>query len=416
MSTSSQITNLLQRIGSPVTDEDTKNLPSGLKQLAQGFGTLGGDILGIPAGAYNAVRHPYNSFIQPLQDIAGQSRGDFKSGHPILGALSAAESGLPVVGPIVNNLTNLARSGHYGQGLGHLASLLGTAALAPEAAGRELPEAYENLRPNDIINGPRELGDLPERFHGPLSAGDIVNSKFEPAGLPNYLQGDITHGHINSFPLADPTEVRSSDILRHGDEQRFGNDLNEHLFGRETGEGAGHDEGGGIGLEEPPRHNPLDDLLRDFYKKVNPEAEDNSGISPKDFPREASVELGRAQGSEQMPFGLDYTQGNGDPFHGHIMDKIMGQKENNFGDLRDNDLNNLLGYPESSMDADWKNYQQNPPDLLAPKADIAKLIELGWVKPKEVITKPELPSFRSGERNPFLYSLPEAITQSQQQR
>jgi hypothetical protein len=115
--------------------------PKAAKSLLDYFNTVGGDVLGAPESVYNSIRHPYNTNVQPLQDLAAQSRQQFSTGHPVKGTLSAIESGVPVFGPMAAGIGNNIQNGEYSKALGHLTAAGGLAYALPalqEEAGSGL--------------------------------------------------------------------------------------------------------------------------------------------------------------------------------------------------------------------------------------------------------------------------------------
>jgi hypothetical protein len=112
------------------------NIGRGLKELGQGavqgLSDIGGAILpqsvgGDPMNNLQLVHH----VVDPLQNLAAQSRQDFANGQTAAGVQHALASGVPVIGPWYSGLTDQAASGDIGGAIARGA----TQVYAPKAVG-----------------------------------------------------------------------------------------------------------------------------------------------------------------------------------------------------------------------------------------------------------------------------------------
>jgi hypothetical protein len=100
---------------------------------------IGGTVLGTPGALYNTVAHPYNSVVQPLDDLANQGKQEWNNGHKVMGAVHSAESGMPVIGPLANTIGQQISAGNYSGAVG-----TGIGAVAPAAFGEEAGDIAKN--------------------------------------------------------------------------------------------------------------------------------------------------------------------------------------------------------------------------------------------------------------------------------
>jgi len=152
-------------------------VPNWTKQPLGALGAAGSVGLGVPGGIFNSIAHPVNSFLNPLQDLYNQAKEENQNGLTLPGIVHSAESAVPILGPMVNGLTNQVQKGDIGPAIG---SGLTQAGLA--ATGDEAGDIAGGVAKPILKTGIRGMGKVAASPYTPIGAGLLGHALGVPLG------------------------------------------------------------------------------------------------------------------------------------------------------------------------------------------------------------------------------------------